>query len=83
MKSLAAAIARVGGRAPKRKMQAVSAGSVSPDDPSRAVKHEHADAPFLIVVTTGENADFIFLDLANKAVFFVDTAGLAPGKLML
>jgi len=31
--------------------------------------------PLLIVVTTGENADFIFLDLVNKAVFLVDTAG--------
>jgi hypothetical protein len=42
-----------------------------------------AAATALIVVTTGENADFIFLDLINKAVFFVDTAGPAARKLML
>ena len=37
---------------------------------------------FLVVVTTGENADFILLDLIDKAVLLVNAARPAAGKFM-
>ncbi len=47
------------------------------------LKPEHADLPFfLIMISTGKNADFIFFDFINQAVFLVDASGPAPGKFM-
>jgi hypothetical protein len=37
---------------------------------------------FLVVVTAGKNADFVFLDLVHQTVFLVDAAGPATGKLV-
>jgi hypothetical protein len=37
---------------------------------------------FLIVVTTGENADFVIFNLINQAVFFVGATGPAAGQFV-